>query len=170
MINELIKPPVVTGDSVTHINIWYRADTELGRLLSHFSYSPFVHPYYGPFNSMEGFWFYIRSIERDDKLRNLYGAKAKEYGRTLTCQWCPNFREIINIANFYKIEQNEHLKKLVLASTLPFKSYYLFGEGQVLIHPKEHEWLVQGFEENRKMFQWGMRPHEIEYDQTDKKV
>jgi hypothetical protein len=52
-------------DGVTHINIYSKGKTELGRWLTNFSYSPFNHPEYGKFLSMEGFWYW------DSRPRNL---------------------------------------------------------------------------------------------------
>lgn len=46
-------------DGVTHINIYSKGKTELGRWLTNFSYSPFNHPEYGKFLSMEGFWCWV---------------------------------------------------------------------------------------------------------------
>lgn len=153
-------------DGITHINIWSRGETDLGRGLSHFHHSPFIHPYFGPFNSMEGFWYYIKTAEQDDALRNLSGHHAKEYGRTLTGRWRANFREIINAANFYRIDQNDALEQLMYDSELPFDHYYLFGPGNILIRPKGYEWLVEGFEEIRTMVQQGKKPQELDYSQT----
>lgn len=154
-----------TGDGITYINIWIYGKTEVGRALSHFYESPFLHPYFGQFNSMEGFWYYIKTREKDDRLRILAAAEAKALGKTLTRYYVKNFHEIINAANFYRIEQNEKIKKLLMESTLPFEYYYLFGPGSVLIRPKGHEWLIEGFEEIRTMFREGRRPAEIDYSQ-----
>lgn len=162
------KTPVECTDE-EYINICFKGDNELGKLLSHFTYSPFIHPYYGPFNSMEGFWYYIKSKECDDKLRTLFGKKAKDHGRTLTGQWCSNFRKIIVEANFYKIEQNEKLKQMMIESTLPFVHFYLFGPGEIMIHPKGQDWLIHGFEDIRTMLKEGRRPVETDYNQILKK-
>lgn len=151
------------GDGVDHINIHVDGKTELGRMLSTFHRSQFTHPWFGPFNSMEGFWFYIKTKEKPDELRMLSGLKAKKLGKSLTRQWVENFTDIITAANYFKIEQNPHLKKLFLESTLPFDHYYLHGPGKVMIRPKGHEWLVAGFEQIRQWMREGKRPPEIDY-------
>jgi hypothetical protein len=158
-----------TKDGIDHINIWFKARTELGRELSHFYYMPFKHPYYGPFNCMEGFWYYIKSVQRDDSLRTLSGYQAKEHGRTLTRRWVDNFKAIIIEANYHKIIQNEDLERKVIESTLPFDHYYLYGDGNIIIRPKGNEWLVEGFEEIRTMIKEGRAPEKIEYEKQDKK-
>ena len=44
------------NDGVDHINIYSRGKTQLGRMLSNFYLSPFNHPVYGGFNTVEGFY------------------------------------------------------------------------------------------------------------------
>jgi hypothetical protein len=155
------------GDGVTHINIWSRGQTRLGQELSHFSYKPFIHPFFGPFNSMEGFWYYLKSADKPDKLRRLWGFRAKEVGRELENVHVHGFSDIIIAANWYKIEQDFELRQMVEESTLPFDHYYLFGEDedhQVLIRPKGHEWLVQGFEQIRTSIKNGEEAPTLDYD------
>lgn len=145
-------------DGTTHVNIYSRGETALGRGLSHFYYSPFVHPYYGPFNCMEGFWYYIKASEghRDDALRTLVGHKAKEYGKRLPARRRDNFKQVIVEANFHKVEQNSTLKQQMIDSVLPFDHYYLFERpgvhenGGVFIRPQGFGWLVEGFEAIRQ--------------------
>ncbi|EKD22616.1 MAG: putative phage protein, partial [uncultured bacterium] len=94
---------LLDDDGVTHINLWINGRTRLGKMLAHFYESPFVHPYFGPFNSMEGFWHYIQNKERDDALRSLSNMAAKNYAKGMT--WCrvEDFHKIIMAANYYKI-------------------------------------------------------------------
>ncbi len=150
-------------DGCTHINVYSKGATELGRLLAHFTYSPFVHPYYGPFNSMEGFWYYIKARKPDDALRTLHGWEAKEYGKKLEHIRRPNFKELIVDANYHKVMQNPRLRDLMVASMLPFDHYYLYGPGKILIRPKGFEWLVGGFENIRTMAKTGQEPAPIDY-------
>lgn len=150
-------------DGISHININTGSTTELGKGLAHFAYAPFQHPYYGPFNSMEGLWYYLKSVTTDDHLRVLHGHAAKSYGRKLPMQLVDNFCPIIIAANFYKLEQNPALLALFMACDLPFDHYYLWGPGNVLIRPAGMEWLVQGFHDIRTMFKEGRRPEPIDY-------
>lgn len=151
-------------DGVTHINIYTLGKTELGKGLAHFTFSPFKHPYYGPFNSMEGFWYFIKAKEPDDTLRNLAGYKAKEYGKKLPGRFRENFKEIVVDANFHKIDQNPRLKQLIVESVLPFDHYYLYGPGNLLIRPKGFEWLVEGFEHIRVLLREGREPDPVNYN------
>lgn len=149
-------------DYVTHINIYSRGVSQVGRMLSHFAFSPFTHPQYGPFNSMEGFWYYFRAADGCaglDRLRVLSGRNAKYYGKQLPMQKRNRFKDAIIEANFHKVMQNPELRVLVTESTLPFDHYYLFEpqvpEGAavpppVFIRPPGFGWLVRGFEQIRK--------------------
>jgi hypothetical protein len=163
-------------DGIKFINIWFKGKTQVGRMLSHFYESPFIHPYFGPFNSMEGFWHYIQNVERDDALRSMSGMTAKNHGKKLSWHYVDNFHEIINTANFYKIEQNAELKKLVIESELPFTYYYLYeptadakGQPDVAITPPGYKWLIDGFEKNREMLKRGVRPEPLDYSSFSKK-
>lgn len=138
-------------DGVTHINIYSRGKSDLGMLLSHFTRSPFVHPFYGPFDSMEGFWYYMKAERKNDRLRQLSGFEAKLYGKALKPgPRRTSFYEVIVEANFHKIVQNPELKRLMTASVLPFDHYYLWGAGPIFVRPPGFEWLVQGFEAIRQ--------------------
>ena len=39
-------------DGIEHINIYSKGKTELGRLLTNFAQTPFIHPEYGRFESV----------------------------------------------------------------------------------------------------------------------
>lgn len=157
------------GDGYDYINICISGKTELGQMLAPFYNSAFKHPYFGPFNCMEGFWHYVKTEEKDDRLRALSGSDARKLGKKLTRHYIKNFHEVINAANFFKIEQNEKLKKLFIESELPFEYYYLFGEGQVQIRPTGWQWMIQGFTEIREMMKEGRRPADIDYSQLSNK-
>ena len=172
-------------DGVTHCNIWLHAETKLGRMLSHFYECPFKHPVFGHFASMEGFWQYIQVDEAEtdikekrdlaESLRYLSGMAAKRKRSGLTWRYVDKFHEIINAANYYKIEQNAELKELFINSELPFTYYYLFvpkgelaGMKPRVIVPPNYEWLVEGFEENRRMMREGRTPPTNIYDQFNR--
>lgn len=63
-----------------HYNIYSQSRTELGRFLSHFTHHP-IETYDGEFNSMEGYWYWLKYM--DDNLRMLSGYEAKQYGKEL---------------------------------------------------------------------------------------
>lgn len=148
-------------DGSTHINVYSMAKTELGRMLSHFDYFQFTHPYFGPFYSMEGFWYFMRGGKVDDSLRYLYGRKAKSVGRKSPPKWYPEFKEDILAGNYQKIIQNKELHDLLKESTLPLDHYYVFrdrNDVDFLINPVDTEWLTKGLEEIREALKAGEVP------------
>lgn len=152
-------------DGIDHINTHPTALTQLGKDLSHFQHKPFTHPYFGNFYSIEGFWYFMRSIKKDDRLRYLSGRRAKQVGKDLPYQWYPNFKEDILAASYQKIIQHEDIRLAMIESTLPFDNYYLFKSvddpkeaPSVHTTPQPSHWLVQGLEDIRKALKAGVIP------------
>lgn len=145
-------------DGIDHINIDNNcAKTELGKLLTPFAKTPFEHPEYGPFFSLEGFWHWIRSSAKNevkDEIRSLHGKRAHAFGKKIT-EDSPiilqNFRELVIVAMYYKIidRNNAHLYDLFVASDLPIKFYYLYGIKKLEINPDYARWLCDGVEQIR---------------------
>lgn len=146
------------NDGVDHINIHSVGKTELGRLLSHFAHTPFTHPYFGPFYSMEGFWYFARSGFVESRLRYLSGFRAKQVGKDLDYKWYKDFKEDIVAANYQKIIQRDNIRDLMIASELPFDHYYTFGPNSFHVTPQSTDWLVQGFEDIRLALKEGVVP------------
>ena len=67
-------------DGITHINIYSKARTELGKWLSNFSYSP-IKIENELFNSIEAYFYWL--ICKDDRLKLLYGYNAKKLGKEI---------------------------------------------------------------------------------------
>lgn len=136
-------------DGITHINIHPKAKTVLGRELSHFVHAPFIHPYLGRFYSMEGFWYFMRSGQVDDRLRYQTGMRAKQLGKSLVSTWYEEFPQDILAANYQKIIQNDKLFDKVILSYLPFDQYYTFGPAATVVDSNVSTWLVAGLESIR---------------------
>lgn len=117
----------VIDDGITHINIYSKGRTELGRLLSNFAHTPFKNEAIGSFQSIEGFWYWLSTGRKHDELRELYGSAAKEFGRKLDKVYVDDFIANVENAIRLKIEQNERVCKLLKQSTLPFEHYYWYG-------------------------------------------
>lgn len=149
------------NDGKDHINIHSVGSTPLGRLLSHFSHTPFKHDVYGPFYSMEGFYYYLRSGAVDataGHMRYLSGYRAKREGTKLPYVANPHFEQEIMAANYQKILQHPNIMELFVASELPFDHYYTFGENGIIIAPKNADWLIEGFEDIRRTMHLGLVP------------
>lgn len=175
-MNTNVKPivkasgtPVRKEDGVSHINIYLLGKTPLGQMLAHFFRSPFKHPDLGPFDSMEGYWHWVKSVDRPDKLRYLSGFSAKRTGSELEKQSnIPDFQELILEGNYCKITQNPELLKLFVESELPFEHYYMWkqeepdAEDNRPIRPRSMDWLVPQFEHLRALIRNGLVPPRLE--------
>ena len=124
-IGKIISP---FTDGINHINAYSKGRTDLGRMLSNFYHSPFMHPELGQFASMEGFWFYIRNGCRDDVLRTLFGYDAKCYGSELPSVRTSNFESLIYEGLECKLEQNQEILEACLDNNLPYYHYYVYDE------------------------------------------
>lgn len=136
-------------DGVDHINIYSKGKTELGRMLSNFAKTPFVHPVDGQFMSIEGYWYWLST--KDDNLRHKWGFDAKAYGRQVKgSDWSddPEFKSKIKQAITIKITQDKDLARQLRESTLPFVHYYVF-KGHVVV-PKDGEWIIDHILELRE--------------------
>ena len=134
-------------DGVTHINIYSRGKTPLGRWLSNFAESPFTHPVHGNFMSVEGFWYWLGT--RNEALRNLYGFEAKKIGRnspTIIQLDEQVFKEEIAIACWAKLWSNYGKVFILAGSVLPFEHYYVFGK---TVKDAGFKWLLGMWEQFR---------------------
>ena len=59
MNNEIIP----TEDGITHINIYSKGQTELGKMLSNFAKFP-IQTVDGNFMSVEGYWYFLSIDEK----------------------------------------------------------------------------------------------------------
>lgn len=144
---ELVVRPDMDGTD--HINVYSGGLTELGRLLSNFAHTPFKHPEFGNFASMEGFWYWCGSGRSHDHLRRLYGASAKSAGAK--CDPVPipeeEFHEMIVSGFRAKIFQNSRLLELLKESELPFVHYFVYGKH--IVHKAKHDWQMTALEKIR---------------------
>jgi len=132
-------------DGTTHVNVFSRGKTELGIFLSNFSKTPFKHPTYGSFASMEGFWYYLSSGCKFEELRKLVGIDAKKFGKGLERVEVVDFEEKIKAAIEYKIEQYPLFKLKLAMNKLPLKHYFVF-KGDVVVDQPQYAWQVKHIE------------------------
>ena len=115
-------------DGTTHINAYSKGKTQLGRALSNFAYTPFIHERYGlTFASVESFWYWLSTGKIHDELRTLSGLKAKRVGRSFPRVPVECFEAEIKEAVECKIRQHPVLQTMFLESSLPFVHYYWYG-------------------------------------------
>lgn len=134
-------------DGVTHINVYSKGKTELGRFLSNFSLSP-IETEDGHFNSIEGYWYWLgTNSEKKDELRKLHGFQAKQVGRELRGNdWNDDliFKEKILKAIKIKINSNKNMKKILLENKLPLTHYYVYDGKSVGVPGSK--WIIDGIE------------------------
>jgi hypothetical protein len=135
-------------DGIDHINIYSKAKTKLGRALSNFSEIGFLHPKYGKFVSMEGYWYWLATGKTENRLRNLSGYAAKELGRKLPRVECDGFEADVKKGLLLRVEQNPVLAEAMKKCTLPFSHYYSYGNdlNPKIIADDKNKWIVDYIE------------------------
>jgi hypothetical protein len=160
-VMEVLLPPVarVGFDGEHHINIDSYAATQLGKGMHPRASIRFDHPLFGPFGSIEGFWNWYATDERDDRLRTLMTFEMRQFMER------NNFRKInptdlrfrIMEATWVKIAGHPAMSKDMRESTLPFDIYRPSNEdvgndkarSPVRIRPPFANWMIPAFEEIR---------------------
>ena len=125
-------------DGITHLNVYSKGKTALGRFLSNFTLFPQDLPE-GRFNSIEGYWYYLQAPDspQREKLQTLHGFEAKKWGRSLISlvkdlqtHHNVNFQTKILMAIKDKILSGPLLDEFKMSS-LPFAHYYVMS-GKVI--------------------------------------
>jgi len=134
-----------SGDGITHVNVYSKGKTELGRLLSNFARTPFELKDHGKFESVEGYWYWLGC--KNDRLRTLSGFAAKQQGRLLkAADWNnePEFKACIQRAIKAKLEAHPRINELLKANSLPLVHYYVFGS---VVHDEtvRGQWILDCF-------------------------
>lgn len=147
-------------DGITHINIYSKGKTELGRKLSNFAHTPFSMDDYGEVASVEALWYYLRTGQNQPNLKSLYGYTAKKVGRSLMERYPDqiveiddNFKEAILEGIRCKLRQNKDILTLLVRSDLPLEHYYYYGKGgnyKVYDLP-EYKWMTEEIERIRQI-------------------
>lgn len=144
-------------DGTTHINVYSRGKTHLGQMLSNFAETPFNHPRYGRFSSIEGLWYWLSvpaEKEGRDGLRDKSGFAAKKLGRSLRGEdWndSPEFKRDITLGIFAKLAIRPELVADLKASTLPLVHYYV-AWGKV-IDMTDRDWTHKVYVRIRELLQ-----------------
>ena len=117
-------------ESVDHLNIYSMSRSELGRALSNFNGCGVDHPTLGYFKSLEGAWMYLSRDAIPERIRTLYGAEAKQYGRHPKVE-NPLFKQQILSLSAYRLAQHPRILEMLRSTDLPITHYYTFGKGIV---------------------------------------
>ncbi len=146
-------------DGITHINVYSRAQTDLGRWLTNFATSPFTHPEHGSFVSMEGFWYWASTGMKVDAFRTLNGWDAKQLGKkTSKVEMDPEeFQNMVKSAIRCKLLAHPEMLNKLIDSSLPLGHYYVYGGKAV---HAGYEWITDFYEDIRttcKLNNWRAR-------------
>jgi hypothetical protein len=150
-------------DGITHINVDMRGKTVLGRMMAHSWNDTFHHPRLGPFNSMDGFWGYIKTGKKHDSFRYMTAqdarARLKEMMKDKSNHLIvPDFYQTIIEADYYKFCSDQKIVQLLKSTIEPFDMYYVYqttdtSAESLLIRPQPSETLIAGFEYIRDLIQ-----------------
>lgn len=127
-------------DGITHINIYSKGRTELGRFLTNFAHLPIITED-GPFVSVEGYWYWLSNNQ--EEMRTIFGYSAKKTGKTfpvVTQLSEQEFQRKIRQACWIKIHSNPLMLEVFKNSILPFTHYYVFSNGFVKM--AGYEWIT----------------------------
>lgn len=128
------------NDGIDHINIYSKGKTELGRWLTNFAFSPFKHPAYGYFDSMEGYWYYFKTGCKYEELRAMTGWDAKQFGKDKETVPRDDFEDIIRSGIRFKLLCNPVMLNKLINCKLPLAHYYVYGGKMV---PAGYEWITE---------------------------
>lgn len=141
-------------DGITHINVYSKGRTRLGKLLSNFAYCPIKIEGLGKFVSIEGLWHYMSSQTGDNTYRILYGHEAKTFRSKLPKQDSLKFndlefKKIIKTAIMQKLLANKDLRTELFTNPLPLFHYYTDPTKDVVVDPIKHVWVIEFIESLR---------------------
>jgi hypothetical protein len=157
-IKNISKSPMLwMDDGVDHINIWEQAGTAIGKMITNNSKFPVNHKIFGKFCSIESFWHYIQSEERDDRIRVMSGVLLKQFSKKLTVTKVINFRAIILDTAWQRVKQHPGMMIGLKESILPFDCYYVSKTG-LKTRPIFFKWLVMGYDEIREAIKENREP------------
>lgn len=154
-----VNPNSLGEDGVDHICVSPYAKTELGKALANEVPLDVRHKIFGKFRSITGFWYYIKSKERDDRCRKLVGKGLKDFTRNLTLSEVKNFRAIILDTCWMKIQQYPAIREELAKSTLPFECYFEDRSTHLRQRPNYFAWFLVGLDELRAAVQENREPN-----------
>lgn len=143
---SVLKFNQVSGaDGVTHINVYSKGVTSLGRALSNFARTPFTLDGVS-FASVEAYWYWVKTGGASP--RNTYGYWAKAEGKKFEPTHEDPTKEQLKEAYKAKLTAHPHILEQLLENKLPLAHYYVFGGG-----PKSADkylWTIELWEELKK--------------------
>jgi hypothetical protein len=138
-------------EGVNHILLSKFSKNPVGKILAIDSDEPLHHRTLGYFRTFQGFWHYISTEERDDRLRELTGHNLDKLVEKLTKIRIHNFNALILDALYQRAVQKKESILLIRKSTLPFDHYRIYNHKTGLRQRMAFSfWLIEGCEVIRK--------------------
>jgi hypothetical protein len=135
-------------EGVDHINISIKSSTELGRFLSNRFKTPFTHPEFGDFQSVEGLWCFlsyeIPNPATEERVRRLQFNNTTKFVNALVKKKTEGFKTHIYETILSKIYTNAEMSKVLMDNKLPLLMYYTDAEG-VRVNINHGDWLIPMF-------------------------
>ena len=136
-------------DGITHINIYSKAKTLEGRLLSNFYPFKFTKEGY-TFGSVEAYWYWLGIDCANSEKESLClksGFEAKYLGRELKRKYGDKidqeFEHKILSAIWTKLKNNT--KIILNMKNLPLEHYYIFGN-KIYDVKNNYPWMIEGIQ------------------------
>lgn len=147
-------------DGITHINVYSKGKTLLGRMLSNFSqYRILLEE--GSFASIEAYWYWL--LTGEESLKEAHGFKAKSIGSRILKTKEPlmdtnskEFQFKIRYAIWTKINTYPKIRNALMQCKLPMAHYYVYGDRATYAG---YEWITQAIEKMRLSLlklHWGL--------------
>ena len=95
-----------TEDGKTHIRLAWDGRTALGRCIDNSAVTPFEHPEFGTFKSMDAFRLWLATGQTDRRYRHLYGEDASRLVYRCTAVENPRFLPQFHKAFVLKLQQS----------------------------------------------------------------
>lgn len=157
-------------DGITHINVYTKSNTEIGKLLSNLSDSPINHPKYGYFFCLESLWYWLILGKNDHQLKDMNGYEAKKFGQAKITN--KEEYDFITESKSFRAEFKDGIRAKLLSNTktlqllvdtknLPITHYYFYTpkDGDLsrakVIYKDNHQWQMDIISEIRlKTIKW----------------
>ena len=146
-----------TLDGKTHINVWAKGATFLGKFLSHRTLCELNMPS-GRFLCIAAYWYHL-TCKEDSRLSHCYDWETELLATQLTAlpkkQQLPaaELQAKIKKALDQKIKWSEYWQEEFTESTLPFLHYHLDADGNVVDESRKYRWLLNHLEARRTLLQ-----------------
>jgi hypothetical protein len=143
-----VTEPTYGEEGVDHINISIKSSTKLGRFLSNRFKTPFTHPEFGEFQSVEGLWCYlsyeIPSKGIEDRIRRLHFSNTTKFVNNLVKKKTDGFKNHIYETILSKMYTHPEMARELIANKLPLLMYYT-NENGVRVNIGHGDWLIPMF-------------------------